>query len=200
MTLSNQRKIQLNAKIGATGWNSSAKWSDAFEALFQQHWERLCTILYRLVGDWDEAQDLALEAFVQYFRRPPKREDNPSGWLYRVATRLGLNALRSRRRRRAYETRLGPEEDNSLNDPALEVELEQERAHVRQILSDMPPHSAQLLLLRYSDFSYAEIALALEISPGSVGTLLARAEREFERRYAQDTTRPRLTPPGEWRR
>jgi RNA polymerase sigma-70 factor (ECF subfamily) len=48
----------------------------------------------------------------------------------------------------------------------------------------MKPRSAQLLILRHSGLSYAEIASAIEVSPNSVGTLLARAEREFEEQYS----------------
>jgi RNA polymerase sigma-70 factor (ECF subfamily) len=49
----------------------------------------------------------------------------------------------------------------------------------------MKPRSAMLLLLRQSGLSYREIASALEIAPGSVGTLLARAEKEFRKKYRQ---------------
>jgi RNA polymerase sigma-70 factor (ECF subfamily) len=54
---------------------------------------------------------------------------------------------------------------------------------VRLVLAQMKPRSAQLLVLRHSGFSYAEIAAALGVAPGSVGVLLARAEKEFEERY-----------------
>ena len=68
-------------------------------------------------------------------------------------------------------------------DPAQQVEKTQDRQQVRMALARMKPRSARLLLLRHSGLSYAEIAAALEIAPGSVGTLLARAEDEFEREY-----------------
>jgi len=70
--------------------------SALLEALFEQHWERLCGVAYRMVGDGAEVEDLALEAFVQLYQNPPRNEKNLSGWLYRVATNLGLNALRAR--------------------------------------------------------------------------------------------------------
>jgi RNA polymerase sigma-70 factor (ECF subfamily) len=54
---------------------------------------------------------------------------------------------------------------------------------VRTSLASIKPRSAKLLILRHSGFSYAEIADALQISPGSVGTLLARAEREFKKKF-----------------
>jgi DNA-directed RNA polymerase specialized sigma24 family protein len=47
----------------------------------------------------------------------------------------------------------------------------------------MKPRKAQLLILRYTDHSYAEIADILGIASSSVGTMLARAEKDFERRY-----------------
>jgi RNA polymerase sigma-70 factor (ECF subfamily) len=47
----------------------------------------------------------------------------------------------------------------------------------------MKPRKAELLILRHTGHSYAEIADILGIASGSVGTLLARAEKDFERRY-----------------
>jgi RNA polymerase sigma-70 factor (ECF subfamily) len=158
-----------------------------FEALFLQHWNRLCGLLYHLVGDWSEAEDLALEAFVQLYRRPPAEDDNLGGWLYRVGTNLGLNALRARKRRQRYEEQAGMQilNDNPSGDPATVIERAQAYERVRDVLKDMKPRSAQMLILRHSGISYAEIAAALDIAPGSVGTLLARAEKEFERLYTR---------------
>jgi RNA polymerase sigma-70 factor (ECF subfamily) len=164
-----------------------------FEALFEQHWERVCAVIYRLVGDWDEAQDLALEAFLQLHNRPPADPASLSGWLYRVATNSGLNALRARRRRQHYEQQAArqapgwqPAQSLQLADPALVFEKGQERQRVREVLAQMKPRSAQVLVLRYSGLSYSEIAQALGVEPGSIGTLLARAERDFEYRYQRD--------------
>ena len=66
----------------------------------------------------------------------------------------------------------------------LEQTLDSENCElVRQTLARMKPAAAQILLLRADDRSYREIAQALGISVGSVGTLLARAEADFKRRY-----------------
>ena len=156
-----------------------------FDDLFAQHWQRLCRALTGLVGDPDEAEDLALEAFVRLHQQPPPRRDNLGGWLYRVGTNLGLNALRARKRRRSYEEQAGALalEGNAIPDPAAALERRQERGQVRQTLSAMKPRAAQILILRYSGLSYAEMAAALGVKPSSVGTLLARAEREFEKMY-----------------
>ncbi len=56
---------------------------------------------------------------------------------------------------------------------------------MRAALRQMPPREAQLLVLRYSGLAYKDIAAALGVAPGSVGALLARAEKEFERLYGR---------------
>jgi RNA polymerase sigma-70 factor (ECF subfamily) len=96
-----------------------------------------------------------------------------------------LNALRARKRRRRYEEQAGvlALENSRTNDPAQEVEQALEREQVRRALADLKPRSAEVLILRHAGFSYQEIAAALQVSPGSVGTLLARATREFEASY-----------------
>jgi RNA polymerase sigma-70 factor (ECF subfamily) len=167
--------------------------SPDLETLFHEQWERLCGVLFRMLGDEAEAEDLALEAFVKLYRRPPSKNHNLAGWLYRVATNLGLNALRARQRRQRYEEEAGSMmlEDGSPENPATAVERMQERQQVRNILSAMKPRSAQLLMLRHSGLSYAEIATSLDVSPTSVGKLLARAEQEFEQMYSKPEGRRR---------
>ncbi len=158
-----------------------------FERVFLEQYPRIVNILMRLVGERAEAEDLALETFWRLRCRPPdsRREHNLGGWLYRVATNLGLNALRARRRRAQYELAAGQAllEQHHPADPAEEYAAEEARGAVRQVLAHMDARQAQLLLLRHSGLSYEELAAALGISANSVGTLLARAEREFEKRY-----------------
>ena len=83
--------------------------SSGFEALFLEHWARVYRLLYRLVGDPAEAEDLALETFVRLHQRYPPRDDefNLGGWLHRVATNLGLQSIRSWKRRERYEMTAG---------------------------------------------------------------------------------------------
>jgi RNA polymerase sigma-70 factor (ECF subfamily) len=158
----------------------------AFEAVFFQYYTRVYAVLFRLVGDKAEAEDLTLETFWTLWQQPPTRAENLAGWLYRVATRLGYNALRAAKRRGRYEAAAWDAlEPSAWPDPAGEAELAIERARVRATLGRMPERDAQLLILRYSGLSYKEIAMAVGVSPTSVGTLLARAEGEFERLYSE---------------
>jgi len=157
----------------------------SFQAAFEAHWSQVCRALYRLVGDWDEAEDLALEVFYRLHRQPPREPRGLAGWLRRTATNVGLNALRARQRRRRYEEEAGALELQRANspDPATEVERNEERSSVHCVLAQMKPRAARVLALRHSGLSYAEVAAALNVASSSVGTLLARAEKEFERRY-----------------
>lgn len=158
-----------------------------FEALFMEHWEAVVRILRRLVGDPAEAEDLALEVFLRLHRHNQKQStpENPGGWLYQVATRLGLNAIRASQRREQYELTAGRAalEEAQAPTPAEALALAEERRQVRRALARLPERQSQLLTLRYSGFSYKEIASALNVAHASIGPLLVRAEREFEKQY-----------------
>lgn len=156
-----------------------------FEALFLEHWPRVYGVLLRLVGDPAEAEDLALETFWRLYDHPPPDESqlNVGGWLYRVATNLGLNAIRAWKRRERYELEAGRWDAEAGADPAEAVAQSEERRRVRRVLRELDQRQAQLLILRYSGLSYRELAAALGVSQNSIGTLLVRAEREFEKRY-----------------
>jgi RNA polymerase sigma-70 factor (ECF subfamily) len=162
--------------------------ADNFETIFLEHWPHVYGVLVRLVDDHAEAEDLALETFWRLFQRADARELNLGGWLYRVATNLGLNAIRSWKRREQHERQTDDwETENAASaDPAEVAAANEERARVRQILRKLNPRQAQLLLLRHSGLSYQEIAAALGVKVNSIGTLLARAEKEFEARWQED--------------
>lgn len=157
------------------------------EAAFNEHWARVYGVLFRLVGDRAEAEDLALEVFWRLYSQPPRSADNLGGWLYRVAANMGLNALRARKRRMGYEQQAGQDAMVLTHnpDPVEQAERAEQRRLVQVVLAKMKPRAAQVLVLRHSGLSYAEIAAALNLPASSVGTLLARAEVEFEKAYRE---------------
>lgn len=158
-----------------------------FEALFLQHWARVYRHLRGLVGDPAEAEDLALETFVRLYQQQPGQDAQASlgGWLYRVATNLGLQSIRGWKRREHYETTAGRYAlVEARQDSPAEIQAErEEHSRVRQALAGMSERQSQLLVLRHSGLSYREIAQALDLAPASIGPLLVRAEREFEKQY-----------------
>jgi RNA polymerase sigma-70 factor (ECF subfamily) len=174
------REVTIEAGIRLAG--RSAEGAE-FEALFLAHYAGICRYLTRLLGSAQEAEDLAQETFVRLFRqRPDGGEGRLRPWLYRAATNLAYNALRDDQRR-ARRQELAAEESSSGDDPAEAALRAEERANVRQALARLAAREAQLLMLRYGGLSYAEIADSLGLAPGSVGTLLARAEAAFARVY-----------------
>lgn len=164
---------------------TSAEHEAAFEAAFSEHYTRVYGVLFRLLGERAEAEDLTVETFWRLWRHAPAASENLGGWLYRVALRLGYNALRAARRRTRYELEAGVAalETSAPPDPARAVELAEERARVRAALEQLPQREAQLLVLRQAGLSYKELAAALGVAPGSIGTLLHRAEAAFEQVY-----------------
>ena len=153
-----------------------------FETVFADQWSRVYNVIFHLVGDQDEAQDLALETFWRYHNKPPAKSENIAGWLYRVAVNLGFNALRSRKRRLHYEIEAGSKsiEEGQPPGPEQEIIVAEQRKQVQDVLRQMKPRSAKLLVLRYSGLTYKELVIVLKINPGSVGKMLARAQDEFE--------------------
>jgi RNA polymerase sigma-70 factor, ECF subfamily len=158
--------------------------STAFEELFLRHYAAVYRVLYGVVGNAQEAEDLAQETFTALYRQPPRLDGSGAlgGWLYRVAVNRAYNALRSNQR---LQRRLGWVEPEQQSDPQDEYLRREERERVRATLAQLPERTAKLLLLRYAGLAYAEIAAALQVAPGSVGTLLVRAERAFEATYTR---------------
>ncbi len=159
----------------------------SFEEAFLKHWASIYRLLVRLVGDPAEAEDLALETFFRLYQRPPQMGDslNLGGWLWRVATNLGLHSIRSDRRRGQYELSAGKDAlDEAFNLRPDEIaSAAEEKRLARRALAQMQDRPARLLILRYSGMAYKDIAAELGLSASSIGPLLLRAEREFERRY-----------------
>lgn len=163
---------------------------DAFSTLFTRYYETVYRFLLKVTGDPLEADDLAQEVFINLYRHPldANRPHNLRAWLYRVALNQAFNASRSRCReneRRDNVAQLAERGRQEEDDPADAAIHNERRDRVRQALSTLPPRQRQCLVLRYEGFSYAEIAGVPQVAPGSVGTLLARAEAEFARRYKE---------------
>ena len=158
-----------------------------FETIFREHYPRVVGLLARLTGDRGQAEELAADTFSKLSCRPSllaSREDC-TPWVYRVATNAGLDAVRSntRRRRREEEAHAALSSGGVSGDALEEMLREERRVRVQAVLGDLKPRDAQILLLRANGLAYREVAETLGIQASSVGTLLARAEAEFERRF-----------------
>ncbi len=169
----------------------SETWAEAeFEQIFLEHYGRIVAVLFRLTGNRAQAEELAGDVFWKIYRQPlpPDRDHNVGGWLYRVATRLGIDALRATARRKHYEQAAGKaayESGTASDDPLADVLRDEKRQRVHAVLAAMKPAQAQLLMLRQGGLSYQELAEVFSVKANSIGTLLARAEAEFEKRFRE---------------
>jgi RNA polymerase sigma-70 factor (ECF subfamily) len=146
-----------------------------YRATFQE----LVRYLHRKVWDEERARDLAQETFVRALRTADVRE--PRAFLFRVATNLATDEARTVLRRKRHLALLKNETPavGRPSDPEGEV-LDKERwSQVRKALSRLNERDRDVLLMWDSGLSYREIAAVMELSPGAVGTTLARARRRL---------------------
>lgn len=160
----------------------------AFERFFREHYPAVVKIACRVVGSPAAAQDVAQDVFIAALARfpDPGASSHAPAWVRVAAAHAALNAIRGERRRgrRQQLTGIdvappGPEE------AALDAER---RTEVRQALRRLPRRAATVLVLRHSGLSYAEVAEAMNVEVGHVGTMLRRAESAL-RKELHDATR-----------
>lgn len=108
---------------------------------------------------------------------------NERAWLFAVATNLVRDEARKDARRRKHLALLAEEERDSVEPEPNALELAQEAALARKAVDALAERDRLALLMREEGLDYAEIAEALELSPGSVGTTLSRARRRLVEGY-----------------
>jgi RNA polymerase sigma-70 factor (ECF subfamily) len=144
------------------------------EQVFRAGYPAVVAVAARVLGSRDEAEDVAQEVFLSFARSTVPAAEAP-GWLAVAAAHTALNHLRSGRRRTAREE-AAADDGTPVPDVAESVVAREERSRVRAALARLPRRQAVALVLRHSGLSYADVATALDLSPGSVGTTVRRAE------------------------
>jgi RNA polymerase sigma factor (sigma-70 family) len=166
-----------------------ASFEAQFAVLFRDHAARLTRVIDRLSGEPDVAADVVQDAFVRLYQRG-SMPDTPEGWLISVALNLLRNVRSTGRRRERLLTaaRGAAVHADPAPRPDEEVAADETRQRVRQAIDQMPERDRQLLLLRAEGYSYRDLAVALHLHEGSVGTLLARAKERFRDGYGPDAS------------
>ena len=169
--------------------------ADPFERLFLAEYTRVVAIANRVLADGHEAEDVAQEVFASFHRRHAPDAPYAGAWLHAAAVHAALNVVRGRQRRARREVaqagvsdRLRGDAERQL-DPQCALEDSEQRREVRAALSRLPARSAAVLALRYSGLSYAEVAAALGVGVGQVGTMLRRAEAALRKEITDATSR-----------
>lgn len=167
----------------------------SFDELLRRYRTPLVKYFCRLVRDQALAEDLAQEAFLRVYKarhryRPDARFTT---WLYRIATNLALNAIRDvkgRPRQDANNSGEGGENTFEFVDPRATAEqelIETDRGRlIREAIEALPENQrAAVILHKYQDVDYRQIAKVLKVSESAVKSLLFRA---------YETLRMRLEP------
>ncbi len=175
--------------------------NESFELLLQKYRTPLVSFLFRMVRDQATAEDLAQEVFLRVYRARNKYAPNAkfTTWLFRIATNLALNALRDGRYRQMEVSldQSGQDERPAIDLPDRQPGVEQQLmardrvALIRHAIQGLPEKQrAAVLLHKYHELDYDEIARILECSESALKSLLFRAYETLRVRLA-----PLVTPP-----
>lgn len=167
----------------------------AFAELVQRFQHRLITVLQHLVGDRQEAEDLAQEVFLRIYRHRKRYspEAKFSTWLFTIANNLALNALRNRKRRPAQPLEMSesgslthephsqsPDATSSSSFPVRRLHQEELAQVVRRALDTLNERQRLAIILnKYEDMNYADIARVMGLTTKAVKSLLSRARTKL---------------------
>ena len=159
--------------------------TDDVERLFRTYNVPLVRYLTRRLGDRDWAEEVALETFLRALRQ--EHIENERAWLFAVATNLVRDEARKDARRRRHLALLAEREraEESVEPEPTTLERAQEAAIARRAVDALAERDRLALLMREEGLNYDEIAVALDLSPGSVGTTLSRARRRLVQVYEE---------------
>jgi RNA polymerase sigma-70 factor (ECF subfamily) len=145
---------------------------DAFEAAVRPHYANLVRRLVVVLGDEDDAQDVAQEAYLRAFRSWDRfAGGDVRAWLYTIALRLAFNQLRRHRRWLAAIQRIEPRTWSDATDPDLWAALR-----------DLDPRTRTALLLNVVDgYTQREIGTILGVPEGTVASWLSRGRATLRR-------------------
>lgn len=176
--------MRLQARV-ATESGSGSSCSTSFERFFRAQFATVVRIAFGVVRDVHLAEDIAQDVLIAAERRfpDPDGSEHAAAWVRVAAVHTALNTIRNRKRRDVRQSRVPP--GPLATDPGDAVVEKEDAARIRRALARLPRHSAAVLVLRHTGLSYVEIADAIGVKPGNVGSMLRRAEtalrKEVER-------------------
>lgn len=169
---------------------SQAGDQDAFAQLVQLHQRRVFNLIFRMLHDYDEANEVTQETFLAAWQGLPSFRGDArfSTWLYRIAYNCCLKQLENRKRDKVLQAFIQQEEqllqqDNRDAQMSAELESRGNQALVREYLFQLPAKYRIVLILRHlQEMTYEEMAEILTVPIGTIKTHLFRARHLLRER------------------
>lgn len=170
----------------------------AFEALVEEHQQRIFNLAYRMAGNPDDASDMSQEALIKIFRNIGKfkGESKFSTWIYRVATNTCLDEMKKLKRRQTYsldseiemdEGGVKVEVEDTGPTPETSAETRELKGAINEAIAQLSEEHRQVIILRdINGFAYEEIAQVLSCSLGTVKSRVSRARKQLQKILLQD--------------
>ncbi|HHY83882.1 MAG TPA: sigma-70 family RNA polymerase sigma factor, partial [Clostridiales bacterium] len=181
--MENEKKLLAKAKKGDI---------EAFEKLVENYQKKAFNIAYRMMGDYDDANDMTQEAFIRVYKsiKNFKEQSSFSTWIYRIITNVCLDELRKRKNASVVSI----DEDVKLDDSDVKRQIESdgptpeetaERNELKRLVGDAikdlsDEHRAVIVLRDLRGFSYEEIAGILKCPEGTVKSRISRARQALK--------------------
>jgi RNA polymerase sigma-70 factor (ECF subfamily) len=173
----------------------------AFKALVDRHQGLVFNTCYHLLGNRQDAEDVAQEVFLQVYRSAKgyREEAKLSTWLYRIAVNRSLNFIRDNKwsRRLKSLTSLLEDDREQVRDipasdsdrPDVALEEKERNSAIQKAINSLPAkRRAAFVLHKYEGLSYREIAEIMHRSLSSVELLIHRAKSNLQRRLVRYLT------------
>jgi RNA polymerase sigma-70 factor (ECF subfamily) len=157
---------------------------DAFALLVQRHQRRVFNLVYRMVGQYEEASEITQETFLAAWLGLPSFRGDAlfSTWLYRIAYNCCLKQLEQRKKEQALQVAIQAEQVSN-DQPGDVLETRARQSLVREHLSQLPAKYRIVLILRHlQDMTYEEMAEILTMPIGTIKTHLFRARSLLKER------------------
>ncbi|GLV57548.1 RNA polymerase sigma factor [Dictyobacter sp. S3.2.2.5] len=164
---------------------SQAGDQDAFAVLVQRHQRRVFNLVYRMLQQYDEANEVTQETFLAAWQglRSFRRDARFTTWLHRIAYNCALKQLEQRKKDSALQVAMQAEAVDSDERIGAELEAHDRQAIVREHISTLPAKYRVVLVLRHlQEMTYEEMAEILTMPIGTIKTHLFRARNLLKER------------------
>lgn len=176
----------------------------AFEKIVKRYQHKIFGVIFRLVKNKADAEDIAQDAFLRCYQNLDKYDQNRpfAPWFYKIASNLALSSLRKRQRRQFlpweyFSFQLASREDTKTIDPETSLENIEREQEMASYLKKLKPQDQLAITLRYyEDLNFEEIAYIMETTRNNVEVRLSRARRRLRKIIVESREEVKRCPPA----